>query len=322
MYNRGIVINMTKLVGLIGYGKMGKIRANIIRNMDRTKVMLRGVYDTIPKNRSYMYDSLEELMNDSDYMIVSVPHIYTAEYAMKALELGCIVGIEKPPGISSGECAEIINVMEKMKGHAVVFFNHRHHDAIIEAKRWIQKDKLLWIRAVYGKYELENWRTDPTICGGHGILLSQGIHMVDLLTQFAGKLLLKGALVNKVTDNIETDVMALFKGKNNVPVSLHSSAQLWKNTFRLEMGFKNIYINIDGFLSSTRSFGFVEKLTIGFRDCGLSKGNPSESIQYFSVDNSFKKETENFINGVKDRTVYQALDIMKLIEEIYKKGSE
>ena len=72
-------------------------------------------------------------------------------------------------------------------------FNHRYHDSVQEALKLIRSGemgKLINMRGVYGKSQLitfnqPDWRTDRSIAGG-GVLLDQGIHMVDLMRLFAG----------------------------------------------------------------------------------------------------------------------------------------
>ena len=72
-------------------------------------------------------------------------------------------------------------------------FNHRYHDSVQEAVKLVQSGelgKLINLRGVYGKSKIisfdSDWRTQRSIAGG-GILLDQGIHMVDLIRLFAGE---------------------------------------------------------------------------------------------------------------------------------------
>jgi predicted dehydrogenase len=72
-------------------------------------------------------------------------------------------------------------------------FNHRHHPAVQQARRWFEEGRIgepVFIRARYGiggrpGYERE-WRADPEIVSG-GQLMEQGIHAVDLARWFLGE---------------------------------------------------------------------------------------------------------------------------------------
>ena len=71
-------------------------------------------------------------------------------------------------------------------------FNHRFHDSVMDALKIIKSGKLgniINLRGVYGKSQLvtfdqPDWRTKREVAGG-GVLLDQGIHMVDLMRLFA-----------------------------------------------------------------------------------------------------------------------------------------
>ena len=64
-------------------------------------------------------------------------------------------------------------------------FNHRRHYSVMEAKAMVDSKRfgeVLWLRGAYGKcggIQFENsWRNQSSLAGG-GILLDQGIHMLD-----------------------------------------------------------------------------------------------------------------------------------------------
>ena len=74
------------------------------------------------------------------------------------------------------------------------FFNHRFHHSVEQAKLIIQDNslgRLINMRGVYGKSQMisfnqSDWRTKREEAGG-GILLDQGIHMLDLMRYLSGE---------------------------------------------------------------------------------------------------------------------------------------
>ena len=72
-------------------------------------------------------------------------------------------------------------------------FNHRFHPGVMKAKANVDSGsmgKVIALRGLYGKSGgknfSESWRNDIQLSGG-GILLDQGIHMLDLFNLFLGK---------------------------------------------------------------------------------------------------------------------------------------
>src|SRR5690606_13267038 len=110
----------------------------------------------------------------------------TAEAVIDSLNAGKHVFSEKPPGRNLGEVLKIRDAFFRKNGLILKFgFNHREHFSVREAKKIINNEtmgNLMWARGFYGKAGGNNfqneWRSSKTEAGG-GILLDQGIHMID-----------------------------------------------------------------------------------------------------------------------------------------------
>ena len=323
--------------GIAGYGKMGKIREESIINSEHAKLI--SIYEisehTHDDENIILCDSYTKLLKtDIDAVIVSAYVKYSAEYTIKALNAGKHVFCEKPPAMTSEEMLAVMEA-EKKSGKVLKYgFNHRFHFSVMEAKKLVDEGrlgKLLWLRGVYGKAGSidfhDNWRNYKNYSGG-GILLDQGIHMLDLFRYFSGgEFECLNAHLSTSYWNIECEDNAFLtlKSKNNVIATLHSSATQWKHKFLLEMAFDDGYINLDGILSSTRSYA-PETMVIGqreFEDVTFAMGKPKESITYYEYDNSWGFELEEFINAIfgispiVNGTSRDALEIMKLTDHVY-----
>ena len=100
---------------------------------------------------------------------------------------------------------------------------------------------------------------------GGGILIDQGIHMLDLMRYFSAEKFNKinSYITTAYWDiKVEDNAFVLMQSDNKVIASMHSSATQWKHKFLLEMCFEEGYLNLDGILSGTRSYA-PEKLIIG-----------------------------------------------------------
>ena len=245
--------------------------------------------------------------------------------------------VKKPPSMNSNEMKEVIEA-EKKTGKILKYgFNHRFHFSVMEAKKLViqgRLGKLLWMRGFYGKAGSidfkDNWRNYKNYSGG-GILLDQGIHMIDLFRYFSNTEFkcISSHLTTSFWDiECEDNAFLLLQSKDQVIATLHSSATQWKHKFLLEMTFVNGYINLDGILSSTNSYA-PEKLIVGKRqikDPQKEMGKPKELITYYDQDKSWDFELTEFIDAARNiaplmnGTSKDALEIMKLADFVYKNG--
>ena len=212
-------------------------------------------------------------------------------------------------------------------------FNHRYHYSVIEAKSLIDSGflgKVVNIRGVYGKagnLQKSEWRNDIEIAGG-GILLDQGIHMLDLLRYFVGDFkFVKGfteKLVWKEAAGEDTAFITLKTDSGKV-ATLHSSAIQWKHKFDMDITCTNGYIALNGLLTSTKSYG-EERITYYRKDLEQKSGklgNPTEYTMCFDEDSSWDFEVEEFYKAIKGEkpimngTIDDAVAVMELIDKVY-----
>ncbi|MBU0497849.1 MAG: Gfo/Idh/MocA family oxidoreductase [Candidatus Thermoplasmatota archaeon] len=326
-------------IGIIGYGKMGKIRKKEIEK--NPQLSLVGICDqNINSNKLSdikYYQNYLELLNDKiDAVFVCTPNKFTPDIVIAALKKNKHVFCEKPPGRTLEDVYRIAKVKEKHKNLILKFgFNHRYHDNIIEAKSIIDSGRygnILWIRGIYGKSGGSDfkdiWRSKREIAGG-GILLDQGIHMIDLFRLFCGDFQEVKSIVtnNPWKLDVENDAFALLRNNQGQIALLHSSSTQWKHTFSLEISLEKGYINLYGILSSTRSYGQGERLVTAkrqFENETPSVGNPPESVTYYNDDKSWELEINEFATCIIENKVVQvgtlqdAIMAMELVDKIYK----
>lgn len=322
---------------IVGYGYMGKIRHRVLKeHPDVKEVAIFDPYIHATQeglDREYIAGG-EIPWKDFDAVFVCTPNNVTAKWVIEGLKNCGRVFCEKPPGRNYEDLCAIAEAAKARPSHTLVFgFNHRFHPLVQSTKALIGEGGLgevLYIRGTYGKsggkdYR-QSWRNKKEIAGG-GILLDQGIHMMDIFQHFLGPLKVVNALLRDSfwKCGVEDNALILMKSQGEVPVFLHSSATLWKHTFTFEIGCKNGYLKANGFLSQTGSYG-REELVIGrrqFEDETFALGNPREEVVYFDKDNSWKLEVDEFLSAVKEKrkaqhgTLEEALQVMALIRDIY-----
>jgi len=323
---------------IVGYGYMGEIRKRTIEK--HPLLTLAGICDANPDIRAKItdcptYARYEDLLGrDVDVVFVCTPNSYSPEICIKSMDRGMHVFCEKPPGRNVQDVNDII-AAEKKNGKAKLMFgfNHRFHPGVMRAKAVISTGKLgtiINIRGLYGKSGGVNfrnsWRNQKEISGG-GILLDQGIHMLDLFRYFCGDFeLVKSFLSNSFWNfDVEDNAYVILMNKKGQNAFFHSSATMWKHTFRIDITLENGYIIVEGLLSKTGSYG-REKIIIGrreFEDQTEAVGNPSEEVTYFDKDLSWDLEVSEFVKCIDENIPVgnsnseDALRVMEIIEKAY-----
>jgi predicted dehydrogenase len=326
----------TYKAAVVGYGKMGKIRAACAREFPQLKLVgvhdpqYTGTVDGLPAVSDY-----RKLMDYApDMVFVCVPNKFVPETVCFFLNQGVHVFCEKPPGRSKEDVDLMRQAQENNKGVKLKFgFNHRYHQAVIDAKAIVDKGrlgKILWMRGIYGKgggsdYD-RNWRNQREVSGG-GILIDQGIHMVDLFRLFCGEFEEVKSFIGEQywQVGVEDNAFMMMRNAHGQVGLLHSSATQWRYMFSLDIYLEKGYVSISGILSSTRNYG-AETLKIArcvYDTQGYPLPNPEESINYYDDDHSWRLELEEFVQSIETNTPVKvgscadAYQTMNLIEQIY-----
>lgn len=324
-------------VGIAGYGTVGKKRRFYIDL--HSKLELVALCDKnftkeeiLDLNISH-FENYEDILNvPMDILFVCLTNDIQPEVTIRALKLGINVFCEKPPGRTVQDILDIIEV-EKSNPHLKLMygFNHRYHESVQDAIKMIHSKKLgdvLNIRGVYGKSNLitfnqPDWRTKREVAGG-GVLLDQGIHMLDLIRLFAGEFReLKSYVSNtKWNHNVEDNAFAIMKNDDGVIAMIHSSATQWKHRFNLEINLTKGSIILGGFLSGTKSYG-DETLTYVYADTQKDNGDPREESIRYNHDPSWEREINAFVDSILNNkpiingSSKDALETMRMVYNIY-----
>jgi predicted dehydrogenase len=209
-------------------------------------------------------------------------------------------------------------------------FNHRYHDSVAEAKRIIDSGRygrIINVRGVYGKSSIipfeKGWRSERRIAGG-GILLDQGIHMLDMIRYFCGDFEeIKSFVSNEYWHHdVEDNAYLIMRNREGCVAMLHSTATQWRHRFRLEVTMQDGLLELSGILSGSKSYG-EERLSIVPRKDGSVVGSFHETTMSFLDDHSWQDEVDEFAELiVSDRPVESgssrdALKVMELVYRVY-----
>jgi predicted dehydrogenase len=324
-------------VGIAGYGIVGKRRKDCIDRHPHMRVVAvcDQTFDgegTLADGVRYHQEYRLLLKEKLDVLIVCMTNDIAAEVTIAGLESGLHVFCEKPPGRNVEDIRRVITHERKYPALKLMYgFNHRYHESVQEALKILRAGELgrvINMRGIYGKAKLvtfnqPDWRAHREIAGG-GVLLDQGIHMVDLMRLFGGEF----SEVHSFISNshwgydVEDNAYALMRTADGVVGMLNSSATQWRHRFHLDINLERGSIILGGILSGTKSYG-AETLTVVQADPDNDLGDPREQITRYNKDPSWDAEIAAFADcvlhdkPVQSGTSEDALHTMQLVFKIY-----
>ncbi len=325
-------------VGIAGYGVVGKRRREVIdRHPGMTTV---AVCDRAFESEGVMEDGVRHYRTPHrlleaeslDALLVCLTNDVAADVTIAGLERGLHVFCEKPPGRDVADIRRVVAAEARHPGLRLKYgFNHRYHDSVRDALALVRAGSLgrvLNMRGVYGKSQFisfgqhSDWRTQRSVAGG-GILLDQGIHMVDLMRLFGGEFVEVSSIVSNDfwKHDVEDNAYALMRSDTGCVAMLHSTATQWRHRFNLEITCEKGALILSGILSGSKSYG-AETLTVLWAGDD-DQGDPKEQTTRYNRDPSWEDEIAEFaeaiLNGgpILAGSSDDALKTMELVYRIY-----
>ena len=302
---------MTLKIAIIGSGLQAKRRAPVIKELQGAEIKIitaehlensQELADILGCEAGVGWKGIVD-RDDIDAVLVLTPPNSHAEISMSAMQSGKHVLCEKPLCRNLKEAKDMVALAEEKKVILKCGFNHRHHPAISEAKKLVDKDKIgkpLFARCSYGicgrpEYE-EEWRADPDRAAG-GQFLEQGVHAIDLFRWFLGDITevtsMTGIQYFK-NQPLDDNGMAIFRMKSGATASLHASLTHWKNLFHFEVFGDDGYISINGLGASYDT----EKLIFGRKD--FTAPFNYHVTEFRGGDKSWIEEWKEFLSAIKE----------------------
>lgn len=323
-------------VGIAGYGTVGRIRHRVAATHPKLRVV--AVCDqtfssptVLAESEVRCWSNYHQLLEEPlDILFVCLPNYLAADVTIAGLERGLHVFCEKPPGRDLSDLERVMACEEGHRQQKLMYgFNHRYHDSVRDALKIIQSGDLghlIDLRGVYGKSKIirfeSDWRTRRVEAGG-GILLDQGIHMVDMMRLFAGDFTeIHSYVSNRFwKHDVEDNAYALMRTSNGVVAMLHSSATQWRHRFNLDLTLSKGAVVLSGILSSTKSYG-AETITVVYAGEN-DGGDPREQTTRYNEDHSWRNEICDFADAIfnDNPIIYgssrEAMKTLRLVYQIY-----
>lgn len=217
--------------GLIGFGGMGKWHTEILENVP--EIELAGIYDIKEEKRKLAeeagfrtYETEEAMLADEsiDVILVATPNDTHRPIALRAMEAGKNVIVEKPATLSLKELTELEDMAGKT-GQFLTVHQNRRWDEDLLTVREILKDQTMGEifrieSRVHGSRGIPgDWRKEKA--HGGGMVLDWGVHLFDQIFRLTGERRLKtvyATLTNVTNQEVDDGFTAVLRFEGGLEV--------------------------------------------------------------------------------------------------------
>lgn len=132
------------------------------------------------------YDSVDAILKDSEIelIVINTPSSTHFEFAMKALNAGKHLLVEKPFTVTSAEATTLFLEAKKQNCYVMPFQNRRYDSDFLSVKHIVESGKLGDLLEVHFRYDryiydISNNSSKEAGIPGNGILYNLGPHLID-----------------------------------------------------------------------------------------------------------------------------------------------
>ena len=226
--------------GILGAGEVAEVKSGPAFQKAKDSELLAVMRRDAKKAKDFAqrhginrwYDNADRLLNDADInaVYIATPPKFHKDFAMKALEAGKYVYLEKPMALTMKESEEIAAAENRLKGKLCIAHYRRALDAFIHVGQLLKEKAIGEVRfvrisilqpansALVSQTET-NWRIEPEISGG-GLFHDLAPHQIDLMLKWFGNPLEISGLSKNRSGNAKADdlVMGAFTCQSNVVI--------------------------------------------------------------------------------------------------------
>lgn len=259
-------------VALIGLGSMGQNHYRVLKTLPGFE--LCAVCD-IKQTREYdepFYESVDALLEhvDFDAAVIVVPTFLHKEVAIKCLNAGKHLFIEKPVASSVEEAREILEVAAKMNAKVAVGYIERFNPVVAELKKETAGTEI---------YSIGITRVGPfpPRIADVGILTDLSVHDIDLIRFITGREIKKTSIFKskKIHNHHEDNAILSFELEDEIVASITTN---WLTPFRkrtIEVATKDAYYEANLMDQDLTEFSEYQKNnSFVIRKCMVKKEEP------------------------------------------------
>ena len=333
-------------IGVLGVGHIGAVHLQSARAMDETSLV--GAADVSPANRSLarrlgaptVYEDFADLLASEpvDVAVVALPPFLHEEAALRAVEAGCAVFVEKPLARSVDEARRIVDAAAGADVPLAVDHTLRYQPEMRRLKAAYEEGSLGHVplchlaRINNGPFEgpstskpVPEWPLDPDATGG-GAVMDLGVHLFDFLEWVFGEMRVCHAALDRQLelDYEDTAAVTLRSTETGTIATAHCGFYQWE-----EPPTVNMQVRLEGIAESMANTDFVPDF---YRHAGTSAlANVGKRLlgrdpDYFEPTYYYRAHFEalrDFVEAVRDDreapvSGADGLRALELVEETYR----
>jgi len=182
-------------IGVVGAGFMGRQHVDFVRAAP--SAVLAAVADPAASERAFdcpVHPSAAAMLDAEqlDAVIIANPNPLHVDTAIRCLESGVAVLLEKPLAVDYAESLRLVDAITRLRGRLLVGHHRRHHPAIARARTAINDGEIGQLVAVSGLWSARKEDAYFTETPWHrrrgaGVMLINVVHDLDLLRHLCGE---------------------------------------------------------------------------------------------------------------------------------------
>ncbi len=326
---------------VVGCGHIGKRHAEmIVLNADAELVALCDTREErtvgIEKYQVPFYQSLEDMLaqqQDIDVLCIATPNGHHAAQAVKALDKGIHVVVEKPIALTKADAEKVIYTALHRSRHVFAVMQNRYSPPSAWLKRMVEEGKLgrinmVQINCYWNRddryYVADTWHGKKELDGG--TLFTQFSHFIDIMYWLFGDISdIRSRLVDfnhqELTDFEDSGIIS-FRFVNGGMGVINFSTSCWDKNFESSVTVLGEYgtIKVGGQYMNEVEYCHVKDYQME----ELPPSNPPNDYgQYKGSAANHSFIIQNVVDVLKGRdtittNALEGLKVVDIIERIYK----
>ncbi len=260
-------------IAIIGLGSMGRNHYRILKSLD-SECTLVGLCDISPLEGydEPCFTEVEALLSNTkpDGVIISAPTSLHKDIALRCIEAGVAIFIEKPAASSVEDAREILDAVERYGVKSCIGHVERFNPVVQALQNELRGRDIYTISITrVGPF--------PPRIADVGVLTDLSVHDIDLMRYISHKNIVDKAVFKsqKIHNHHEDNAVLSFALEGNIVANILTN---WLTPFKkriIEVACKEVYLEADLITQNLVEYsGYSRQNSYVVRNCHIKKDEP------------------------------------------------